>query len=143
MHENDIVHRDIKPDNFLVDSAGGIVLTDFGLSLETDPNGIIRGVCGTEDYLAPEQRMAASYNSQVDVWQLACTFIELFARLRGTWMGTFGRGNNPLARSDLRLEEIQEVLNHSAEDLIPENHPGKDLVLEVSLLHSVCNTARR
>lgn len=132
LHENEIVHRDIKPDNFLVDPAGGVVLTDFGLSLEIDLYGVINGVCGTVDYLAPEQWRGSSYDSQVDVWQLGCTFIELFARLRGTWMGTFGRGNNPLSRVDISLEELQEVLDRSIQEILPENHPAKDLVLMVS-----------
>ena len=132
LHENEIVHRDIKPDNFLVDPAGGAILVDFGLSLEIDLYGVINGVCGTVDYLAPEQWRGSSYDSQVDVWQLGCTFIELFARLRGTWIGTFGKGNNPLARVDLSLEELQAVLDYSVQDLLPEGHPAKDLVLVVS-----------
>ena len=136
-HEAGVVHRDIKPDNFLVDPAGGVVLTDFGLSLEIDLYGVINGVCGTIDYLAPEQWRGSSYDSQVDVWQLGCTFIELFARLRGTWMGTFGKGNNPLSRVDISLEELQEVLDRSVQELLPENHPVKDLVLMVSSSLSV------
>ncbi|EPS98317.1 hypothetical protein FOMPIDRAFT_1104479, partial [Fomitopsis schrenkii] len=81
LHGNGIVHRDIKPANVLLDLAGGIVQADFGLAVEADLDGAIKGACGTEDYLAPEQWRDDSYNSKVDVWQLGCTFIELLAGL--------------------------------------------------------------
>lgn len=142
LHQNKIVHRDIKPDNFLVDPAGGVVLADFGLSIEADLYDGIKGACGTEDYLAPEQRWCASYDSQIDVWQLACTFIELLAGLRDTWIGTFGKGNNPLSRDDLELEVLQQVLNCSVEGLLPANHPAKELVLEVGLSLSCGRSSR-
>lgn len=131
------MHRDIKPDNFLVDLDGGIVLADFGLSLEAELHRGINGKCGTEDYLAPEQLWGATYNSQVDVWQLACTLIELFGGLQDTWMGTFGPTGSPLSYDRLSLDKIQEMLDLSVLDIMPDDHPATNLILQVGWSLSV------
>lgn len=61
LHEQNIVHRDIKSDNLMLldspDEPGQIQvkLTDFGLAVKTDPHlGGIRGFAGTPEYMAPE-----------------------------------------------------------------------------------------
>ncbi|KXN69972.1 kinase-like protein, partial [Conidiobolus coronatus NRRL 28638] len=81
LHENGVVHRDLKPDNILIDHTGHIKLTDFGLSriheLHTPkrpPSN--RELLGTPDYLAPELLLGSSHGSPVDWWAVGVCLFE-------------------------------------------------------------------
>jgi serine/threonine protein kinase len=59
LHEKNVIYRDLKPENLLLDIEGHVMLTDFGLSKEavTRKNGA-RTFCGTPEYLAPGKTVA-------------------------------------------------------------------------------------
>lgn len=70
MHSCGVVHRDIKPDNFLVGGKDGntVKICDFGLSAKLPENGILRGVLGTAPYMSPEMLLTQQYDEKADVW---------------------------------------------------------------------------
>ncbi|KAA0725097.1 Phosphorylase b kinase gamma catalytic chain, liver/testis isoform [Triplophysa tibetana] len=87
LHSLNIVHRDLKPENVLLDDQGHIKLSDFGFSVQLQPNEKLRELCGTPGYLAPEilkcsmDETHEGYGKEVDLW--ACGVI-LFTLLAGS-----------------------------------------------------------
>ena len=79
MHENGVIHRDIKPDNILLDGNMYPLVSDFGLSrkMPEDQNEMTRRV-GTPLYMAPELLEGGSYNAAVDVYAYGVMLYELF-----------------------------------------------------------------
>ena len=80
IHSHNIVYRDLKPENVLIDSEGHIKLADFGISrvLEKDNYEKSFSLIGTAQYLAPEMlNQKKGYDFSVDVWSLGCTLYEM------------------------------------------------------------------
>jgi eukaryotic-like serine/threonine-protein kinase len=79
-HEQGLVHRDVKPQNVLLDDGGVAKVTDFGIarSLEVSGNLTQTGtVMGTSDYIAPEQARGSRVDTQSDVYSLGAVLYEL------------------------------------------------------------------
>lgn len=69
LHSKRIVHRDIKPQNVLVDTGGVAKLCDFGFArLMNQDTHMLRSVKGTPLYMAPELIEEIPYDHNVDVW---------------------------------------------------------------------------
>ncbi|XP_041919918.1 rhodopsin kinase grk7-b [Alosa pseudoharengus] len=79
LHAMNIVYRDMKPENVLLDSQGQCRLSDLGLAVEL-PNGkIICQKAGTSGYMAPEILKMEPYRMSVDWWALGCSIYEMVA----------------------------------------------------------------
>jgi len=78
-HARNMVHRDIKPQNVLIDSEGRAKLTDFGISRQLEQDGMTATgrVLGTTDYVAPEQAMGHPVDPRSDVYSLGVVLYEM------------------------------------------------------------------
>ncbi len=87
-HAQGIVHRDVKPDNALVDASGNIRLSDFGIAKWAGTEtALTRGVIGTMHYVSPEQIAGEHVDARSDLWALGVTLFELtsgYRPFRGT-----------------------------------------------------------
>jgi len=78
-HNRNMVHRDIKPQNVLIDSEGRAKLTDFGISRQLEQDGMTATgrVLGTTDYVAPEQAMGHPVDQRSDIYSLGVVLYEM------------------------------------------------------------------
>ena len=78
-HARNLVHRDIKPQNVLIDVEGRAKLTDFGISRQLEQDGMTATgrVLGTTDYVAPEQAMGQAVDPRSDVYSLGVVLYEM------------------------------------------------------------------
>src|SRR6476646_8691934 len=78
-HARNMVHRDIKPQNVLIDEEGRAKLTDFGISRQLEQDGMTATgrVLGTTDYVAPEQAMGRGVDPRSDIYSLGVVLYEM------------------------------------------------------------------
>jgi eukaryotic-like serine/threonine-protein kinase len=78
-HARMLVHRDIKPQNVLVDPEGRAKVTDFGIARSLESDGLTKTgrVLGTTDYVAPEQAMGQEVDARTDVYSLGVLLFEM------------------------------------------------------------------
>ncbi|WP_028064513.1 protein kinase domain-containing protein [Solirubrobacter soli] len=78
-HSHDIVHRDVKPQNVLIDPEGSAKVTDFGIARSLRDDGLTADgrVLGTTDYVSPEQALGHDVDGQSDIYSLGIVLYEM------------------------------------------------------------------
>jgi serine/threonine protein kinase/WD40 repeat protein len=120
-HRNQVIHRDIKPGNILMDEDGNAYLADFGIAKDhtisqsmTDPDGII----GSPDYLAPEQARSEPVTPQTDIYSLGVVLFELL------------EGTHPFPAQS-PIERLYKHLNQPLPDITALDEKIREAVNEV------------
>jgi serine/threonine protein kinase len=125
-HQMGVIHRDVKPANLLLDGAGHVWVTDFGLARWSAEDLTMTGdVLGTLRYMSPEQASARRglVDHRTDVYSLGATLYELLTL-------------QPVARGDDRQELLHQILH---EDPVPPRRLCADVPrdLETVLLKAL------
>jgi eukaryotic-like serine/threonine-protein kinase len=78
-HEQGLVHRDVKPQNVILNGDGRAKVTDFGIARSLDVQGVTQSgtVLGTSNYIAPEQAKGETVDQTTDVYSLGVVLFEL------------------------------------------------------------------
>jgi serine/threonine-protein kinase len=78
-HARRLVHRDVKPQNVLIDGEGRAKVTDFGIARSLESDGLTKTgrVLGTTDYVAPEQAMGHGVDARSDIYALGVLLYEM------------------------------------------------------------------
>jgi len=112
LHERDIVYRDLKPENVIIDEAGYPKLIDFGLAKRIE--GRTYSEVGTPHYVAPEVVQGLGYGCAVDYWSLGILCFELVC------------GTQPFGAEHSSPQRIYEAIVKGKlvfPEELPKNHP--------------------
>lgn len=128
LHARDIIHRDIKGANVLVDNKGVVKISDFGISKRVEASAILQpqkhgghmhrpSLQGSVFWMAPEVVKQTSYTRKADIWSLGCLIVEMFT------------GTHPFPDFN-QIQAIFQIGDHSARPATPENasEEGKEFL---------------
>ncbi|KAM5582453.1 hypothetical protein ABKV19_002727 [Rosa sericea] len=136
LHDQNVIHRDIKCANILVHVNGSIKLADFGLAKAIKVNDII-SCQGTPNWMAPELAKPGNpgYGLPADIWSLGCTVLEMLTGMvpysNLEWMAVLWKimkGEPPLVPDSLS-REAQDFI-HLCLQVEPDNRPTAAQLLE-------------
>ncbi|OBZ81914.1 Calcium/calmodulin-dependent protein kinase type 1D [Choanephora cucurbitarum] len=143
LHERDIVHRDMKPENLLFQTTAdqaNLMITDFGLSkILRARDDILTTACGTPGYVAPEVLLQTGHNKPVDLWSVGVILFTLLSGYTPFW----GEDQATLFQSIISGqyeydEEYWSTISSSAKDLIDRLltfDPNKRITAKEALEH--------
>jgi len=123
LHENNVVHRDIKGDNILVGTDGVVKLADFGCSRSIDnlcskTHGC-RSMVGTPYWMAPEviKDDSSGYGPKADVWSVGCTIVEMLTgkppwpEFNSMWTAIYHIANSTGLPSEIPKDLAPEIMD--------------------------------
>ena len=80
IHARGICHRDLKPDNIIIDG-DQVTLIDFNVAVDVklSEDGLIEGNTGLKEWSAPETRSNLKYDNQCDMWSVGCLLYFMYS----------------------------------------------------------------
>lgn len=141
-HENDIIHRDIKPHCVLLaskENSAPVKLGGFGVAIQLDETGYVNGGrIGTPHFMAPEVVLRKPYGKPIDVWSCG---VMLYVLLSGQlpFLGTKDRLYESICSGKINMNSKSwEVISDNARDLVKQMltlEPEKRITIEDCLEH--------
>ena len=143
IHEMGFIHRDVKPDNMLLDSKGHIKIADFGTCMKMDARGKVTSdtAVGTPDYISPEvltsQGKKAMYGREVDYWSIGIVMFEMLQNETPFWSEGLVQTYGKIIEFEKHLSFTDTNIKADAESLIraflshSSNRLGKNGMAEI------------
>lgn len=122
--KENIVHRDIKPDNIMVSSVGKFMLTDFGIARYLDDETTMTGI-GSKPYMAPEVANYQKSDHTVDIYSLGLVMYEALNNYRPPFVNTDGKYS--------AIEKEAAIQRRIKGEALPEPLGGSELLKKIVL----------
>lgn len=121
-HANNIIHRDIKPQNIIISRDGKVKVADFGIAKAPSTNTVTQSALGSVHYLSPEQARGGYSDERSDIYSLGVTLYEMLC------------GQVPFAGDN----SVSIALSHIQSEAVPVNELNPNVSNSLSLIVQKC-----